>query len=403
MPFAGLATADLVLDAVYAGGSSGNVRDDPLAHLLPGVGNQGGFRFSGSPTRQNVRFAVLFTTGNQPDWPDELDPRTGIFTYYGDNRHPGTDLHDTPRRGNLLLRDAFGWNRSASRAKVPPFFLFEKASPAGRNVRFRGLLAPGGATLTSDDELQAIWRSTRGLRFQNYRARFTILDVPRVTREWIADLANGIPLSVNCPGPWRAWVEANTYQPLLAPSTTIVRSTAEQQPDAAGKQIVATIHQHFASRPHDFEACGVEIWRMMAPSTGICELTPRSRDGGRDAVGEYLLGPASDRVAVQFALEAKCYTMTHSVGVKEVARLISRIRHRQFGVFVTTSYFNPQVYREVRDDAHPIILVCARDIIDTLRSHGYGDVQAVQAWLDHRFPGPNDPNGAHTGLPDASP
>lgn len=115
-----------MLDAVYAGGTAGNVSDDPLARLLPGVGNQGGFRFSGSPTRQDVRFAVLFTTGNQPDWPDDLDPRTGIFTYYGDNRSPGADLHDTPRRGNLLLRDTFDRHRGGLRAKVPPFFCLRK-------------------------------------------------------------------------------------------------------------------------------------------------------------------------------------------------------------------------------------------------------------------------------------
>jgi hypothetical protein len=47
---------------------------------------------------------------------------------------------------------------------------------------FRGLLAPGGPGLSFDDELQAIWRSTGGRRFQNYRARFTVLDVPRIER-----------------------------------------------------------------------------------------------------------------------------------------------------------------------------------------------------------------------------
>ncbi|MFF5248984.1 restriction endonuclease [Streptosporangium sp. NPDC000095] len=389
VPFADLATADLVLDAVYAGGSTGNFSDDPISRLLPGVGNQGGFRFNGSPQRQGVRFAVLFTTGAELDWPDELDPQTGLFTYYGDNRHPGKELHETPRRGNVLLRDAFEWSHGVARASVPPFFLFEKASPAGRRVRFRGLLAPGGAALTSDDELQAIWRSSRGVRFQNYRSRFTVLDVPKISRSWIVDLAAGRALGPGCPAPWKEWVEARTYRPLLAASTTTVRSTAEQKPDVVGRRMVAAIHRHFSNRPHDFEACAVEIWRMLAPATDTCELTPRSRDGGRDAVGEYLLGPASDRVAMEFALEAKCYALDKSVGVKEVARLISRIRHRQFGVFITTSYFNKQVYSEVRADAHPIIMICARDIVDVLRRHGYGDVQAVQEWLDHRFPEPS--------------
>lgn len=375
-----------MLDAVYVGGTAGTVGDEPLARLLPGVGNQGGFRFKGSPMKQDVRFAVLFSTGAVPDWPDFLDPLTGVFTYYGDNRRPGFELHDTPRKGNVLLRDVFEWSHNDARSRVPPFFLFEKAASGGRDARFRGLLAPGGQALTVDDELQAIWRSTAGVRFQNYRSRFTVLDVGKITRSWIEDLAAGNPLSVNCPPPWRDWIEARTYTPLLAPSTTVIRTTAEQQPDDAGKLMIAAIHRHFSSRPHDFEACAVEIWRMLAPQTGTCDVTQRSRDGGRDAVGDYLLGPKADQVRVEFALEAKCYALDKSVGVRGVARLISRIRHRQFGVFITTSFFNPQVYKEVRDDAHPIVMICARDIVSTLRDHGYGDAQAVQAWLDHRFP-----------------
>jgi hypothetical protein len=72
--FAELATADLVVDAVYEGGRAGNVGDDPLARLLP-VGNQGGFRFRGKPP--TPRLVALLSTGGEPAWPDELDPYTG--------------------------------------------------------------------------------------------------------------------------------------------------------------------------------------------------------------------------------------------------------------------------------------------------------------------------------------
>jgi hypothetical protein len=41
--FTQLASADLVVDRIYRGGTAGNAGDDPLARLLP-VGNQGGFR-----------------------------------------------------------------------------------------------------------------------------------------------------------------------------------------------------------------------------------------------------------------------------------------------------------------------------------------------------------------------
>ena len=125
---------------------------------------------------------------------------------------------------------------------------------------------------------------------------------------------------------------------------------------------------------------------MMAENTGRVEITQRSRDGGRDAVGDYMLGPLADRVPVEFVLEAKCYKHSNSVGVSDVARLISRMRHRMFGVFVTTSFFNAQVYDEVRQDGHPLVMIAGRDIVDVLRSHGYTTADAVQVWLKQQFP-----------------
>ncbi len=74
-----LATADLVVDRVYRGGTAGNASDDPLARLLPGVGNQGGFRAAGSPLKDAVKLVVLYTSGAEPDWPDALGPYTGAF------------------------------------------------------------------------------------------------------------------------------------------------------------------------------------------------------------------------------------------------------------------------------------------------------------------------------------
>ncbi|PBC39194.1 restriction endonuclease [Rhodococcus sp. ACS1] len=387
IPFDALSNADLHVDAVYLAGTSGNINDDPLQRLLP-VGNMGGFRHTGSPWKQTVKLSALYTSGAESDWPDSLDPQTGMLTYYGDNRSPGHELHTTKRGGNLLLRDAFeaAHGSPADRLRVPPFLLFERAAP-GRAVRFRGLLAPGSATLTSDDELAAIWRSQGGSRFQNYRARFTVLDAATIPRSWINDLVQGADTtSGDCPEAWRDWVEGRAYKVLAAPSTTVVRKKSEQLPsDPAGIAMLRTIHQFFEGRPHAFEECAVAIWRLIAPATGRCDVTRPSRDGGRDAIGEYLLGPLADRVAVDFVLEAKCYAPTTSVGVRDVSRLVSRLRHRNFGVFVTLSYFNDQVYNEVREDGHPIAMICGQDVVDILREHGYGDANAVRAWLENQF------------------
>ena len=42
-------------------------------------------------------------------------------------------------------------------------------------------------------------------------------------------------------------------------------------------------------------------------------------------------------------------------------------------------------YREIKEDQHPIVIVSAVDIVNVLRSHGYGDAAAVGGWLDTEF------------------
>jgi len=385
-PFAELADADLILDRVYAGGTLGHAGDDVIGKLLP-VGNQGGFRFNGSVARGTVRLVVLYTSGAEADWPDHIEPTTGDFTYYGDNRKPGKDLHDTPRGGNELLRQMFAASRAGAeeRRAVPPVFLFERVS--GRDVRFRGLLAPGSPRLTSDEELVAIWRTTRQLRFQNYRSHFTVLRTPRVARAWIEEILAGDPLGPSCPPEWRAWVKGRIYRALEAPRNVAVRSKEEQLPHPDDLWLVRTVHQHFAADPVQFENFAAEMWVQSDPHVASIEVTRPSRDGGRDAIGEYRLGPTADPVRLEFALEAKCYDPDGGgVGVRMVSRLISRIKHRQFGVFVTTAFIARQAYQEVREDEHPIVFLCGRDIAALLKRRGMTDPQALTEYLTSGYP-----------------
>lgn len=105
--YADLTSSDLYVDALYKGGDNKKAADDPINKLV-GVGNQGGFRYLGSAKNLNqCKIIILYTSGDDPDWPDSIDLETGSFTYYGDNKSPGHQLHDTPRKGNLLLRIIF--------------------------------------------------------------------------------------------------------------------------------------------------------------------------------------------------------------------------------------------------------------------------------------------------------
>ncbi|MGY1737018.1 restriction endonuclease [Geodermatophilus sp. SYSU D00684] len=391
--FSHLATADLVVEQTYLAGTAGHAGDDPLAVLLP-VGNQGGFRYAGSPSKGTVRLVVLYTSGVNEDWPDVLDVATGTFTYYGDNRKPGSELHETPRNGNQILRSAFSHALAGpdGRAAVPPFLLFERANGSGRAVRFRGLLAPGTPNTPPDQQLVAIWRSRGGERFQNYRALFTVLDESVISRRWIQQLlAPGAVITTGSEAPpsWREWVEADSYRPLLAPPTSQHRSRAAQEPVSGGdRRLLDVLYAHFADRPTDFEPCAVELFRLQAPAVESVEVTRASRDGGRDAIGRYAIGPAADRVHLDFALEAKCYQPGNAVGVREVSRLISRLRFRQFGVLVTTSYVREQAYKEIREDGHPVVILSGADLVAILKTAGLGSEGGLRAWLQRRYPNP---------------
>jgi pimeloyl-ACP methyl ester carboxylesterase len=164
-----------------------------------------------------------------------------------------------------------------------------------------------------------------------------------------------------------------------------LRTVDDQRPRSSEEEaIVAAIRSHFAD-PHGFEACAAAIWAMYAPSTDYT-LTAPSRDGGRDGYGYYKLGPESDPIRLDFALEAKCYGADNGVGVRDLSRLISRLRHRQFGVLVTTSYLAPQAYEELREDDHPVVVISARDIVDILKRRGISTATETEAWLRREFP-----------------
>lgn len=379
-------SADLVVDALYKGGASGPGGGDPLRKLLP-VGHEGSFRIAGGADPQDCQLAVLYSSLSDPDWPDHLDVETGQLVYFGDNRTPGDALHHTPVGGNRLLRDAFRETHQGNRRVVPPFFVFTRGD-GDWDVVFRGLAVPGAPGLSQSDDLVAVWKSMNDRRFQNYRAHFTILDVPQVPRGWIEDLEHGDPFSELCPESFRAWVKQGIYQPLRASRSVEYRTKAQQIPTASGSQkMVRKVHEYFKDDPFGFERCAAEIVRFMDPNVVEYDLTRPWMDGGRDPVGRYRVGTRDSTVTVDFALEAKCYELRSGVGARQTARLISRLGFRQFGIFVTTSYVARQAYREIMEDQHPVVIVSANDIVNILKDAGHGTVGQVEEWLHANFDG----------------
>ena len=108
-------------------------------------------------------------------------------------------------------------------------------------------------------------------------------------------------------------------------------------------------------------------------------------DGGRDAIGKYKLGTSESSIHVDFAMEAKCKKPSSGSGIIETSRLISRIKYRQFGIFVTTSYVGREAYKEIIEDSQPIVILSGHDIAAILVNIGINTPDALMSWLEANF------------------
>lgn len=390
----------LYVDAVYkANPDKLNFSSEVLSKLL-GVKNQGGFRYLGETS--SPKLVVLFTSGEDVYWKDELDNSLGVFLYYGDNKIPGNDLHKTNLHGNEILRDVFSLACSddiETRKRIPPILVFKKA--VGRDVKFLGLAVPGINGKPKKDWLTAVWGCDRnGDRFQNYKAFFTILNTSSgsqnepgagINLAWLNDIEEGKAYESNfAPKEWRRYINNKTYSPLVARTEKFCRSKEDQLPnEPAKKRILETLHKYFIEkdRGYSFEKFAAHIISCMDESIVDIDVTRPFKDGGFDAVGRYkLFKNVENSVYVEFYVQAKCYSPSTCVGVADTARLIARLKERQFGIMITTSYVASQAYNEILEDGHPIVIINGKNISDYI----FDDLEirtpeTLIEWLETKF------------------
>ncbi len=394
----------MYIDAIYrADPQVKNLGAEVLSKLM-GVKNQGGFRYLGKT--ECPSFVTLFTSGEDIYWRDAVDSDCGIFMYYGDQKTPGRELHDTNLNGNLILKEVFDFACSDDpqiRKKVPPIFVFKKAR--GRDIQFLGLVVPGIQGKPQKDWLTAVWGADRnGNRFLNYKSLFTIIDPSKgcaaepgesgISLAWLNDIENGNAYdSQYAPIEWKKYIDRKKFLSLTAFRETSVKSKEEQLPEsseATKTVMLQALHDYFIKkdRGYGFEQFACRIIETLDDNVASIEVTRPFKDGGIDGIGKYrVFGTGTQSVLVDFYLQAKCYApFSSAVGVNDTSRLISRIKDRQFGIMVTTSYVNQQAYQELLDDGHPIVLVTGRTIMDLIFDrYEIRSVEDLNEWLDREF------------------
>lgn len=77
IPFTEIDAADLLVDAVYEGGTAKNLGSEVLSKVMH-VGNSGGFRKcmklgENGKKAKDVAYVCIYTTGEEIEWRDEID------------------------------------------------------------------------------------------------------------------------------------------------------------------------------------------------------------------------------------------------------------------------------------------------------------------------------------------
>ena len=368
----------LYIDAIYKSDPSKKDMSAEVLSKLLGVKNQGGFRYLGKTETPNL--VILFTSGEDIYWRDELDSSVGLLLYYGDNKTPGTDLHKTKLHGNEILRYVFelaSSNDVDKRKRIPPILVFKKTT--GRNVKFLGLAVPGIKGKPNKDWLTAVWGCNKnGDRFQHYKAYFTILNTSTgsdyqsgfgINLAWINDIEVGNAFnSIHAPIEWKKYILKENYSVLVSKKEKFIKTKEEQLPDDNNKmEMLKCLQQYFydKDRGYSFENFAADLTKYMDSSVVDINVTRPYKDGGLDAEGRYrIFQNVENTVYVEFYLQAKCYKPTNAVVVSDTARLISRIKNRQFGIMFTTSYVATQAYEEILKDGHPIVIINGKNIIE---------------------------------------
>ncbi len=286
-----------------------------------------------------------------------------------------------------MLEQIYELLHTGQREKIQPFLCFENYNAGkGTFMRFLGLACPGATGISAFEDLAAIWRIKGRTRFQNYRALFTVLAEPEVPRAWLTDLVNGVPplQSGYCPERWRKWVQTGLYSPLQCERQRLPRTRADQLPRTAEEaRVLDAVHHGLNDR--EFEFAAASLTKLIDPRFGDLTVTRAVVDGGRDVIASYRVGHDEHQVSLSVYVEAKRWRLDSAVGVKPMMRLIARLKHRDVGVFVTTSFFHRQVQQELIEDNHPVLLVTGGDIARILIKHELADLSSngkLAAWID---------------------
>ena len=293
-------------------------------------------------------FTTKQSTGSHNPWDDATDYFKGEVKYWGDAKYnKSKDIDEW--LGNRILKNISDKTIEGNFDEVPPILYFNSNKSGW--ISFRGLCVIYGYQERSFMD--------KDHRIKNYQWSFAMLDVQSVDPEWIKHRAlNNNDNHKSCPLAWKNYVKNGKIKRLQAWRNNI-KSKDSQLPVKRSKE--DRFLQSLKEMPYDdFETI---ICSMLQSSNLVHNIdqTRKTSDGGFDMIGKFFL-PDPFHYEINFKGEVKRWAGNSSVGVKDISRLVARLRRGEYGLFFTTSYYGRQAQEEVIKDAYPVKLFSGVDM-----------------------------------------
>jgi hypothetical protein len=297
------------------------------------------------------------TSGQLNPWDDVVDLSNAEILYWGDAKLD-KDKKIDDFKGNLTLRKIYDYILEGNKELVPPILHFSK--PKKGAVKFNGLCVM--------DKLDLSWFDDHGHPVRNYHVKLTILDCEKVSMEWLHHRAKSESIDFidnhnDCPEVWINYKKGKKKP--IDIWVKKIRSDSQQLPPLDSDDDII-LQQLVNLDPYDFENVIVSIFQQMTEITHHVAGTKATGDGGVDFYGTFRL-PRPLGYEIAFRGEVKRYSRSTSVDPKSVSRLVARLNRKEYGIFVTTSYFSKQAQKEVLTDGYPVHLISGIDLVNMLK------------------------------------
>lgn len=337
-------------------------------------------------------------------WTDILMPDQGLVYYNGDNQTPGLPPSgkQNGKTGNRIMEEL--WDLYASldiddRRRAPPILIFEQVKCMGTTKGYRKFIGYGIVTKTeirqeylprkkNNDSVSKV--------FSNYLFEITLLktdDDNKIDWDWIKDRRDpAIPkenINNKAPKAWKKWVKNGSS--ILSESMQKIRyydvSTKDEQVSELENHHILILDKIKDKYDKSKEKGRFEALASLAASVYFGDekytrgwITKLSGDMGVDFIGRLKIyneaipnpkGTVLGQTSILVLGQAKCRTDYKRAyeNATDIARVASRLKRGNMGIFVTTGTYSPATQHEVILDGYPIILINGRQLADLINAY----------------------------------